>query len=99
MMLKPVSTNQFKRDVKKAKKQGKDCSKLKRVTDQLIEETPLSAKYKDHSLTGNYKGYRECHIEPDWLLIYVVEEADTPRPEGRGFLDRSKNLPASTRLP
>lgn len=73
-MLKPVSTNQFKRDVKKAKKQGKDCSKLKKVTDQLIEEKPLAAKYKDHILTGNYTGYRECHIEPDWLLIYTVEE-------------------------
>ncbi|WP_448218448.1 type II toxin-antitoxin system YafQ family toxin [Endozoicomonas sp. 2B-B] len=74
MMLKPVSTNQFKRDVKKAKKQGKDCSKLKKVTDQLIEDRPLAARYKDHSLTGNYRGYRECHIEPDWLLIYAVVE-------------------------
>ncbi|PJE78344.1 mRNA interferase YafQ [invertebrate metagenome] len=73
-MLKPVSTNQFKRDVKKAKKQGKDCSKLKKVIDRLIEEKPLVAQHKDHSLTGNYRGYRECHIEPDWLLIYIVEE-------------------------
>ncbi|MGI9273548.1 MAG: type II toxin-antitoxin system RelE/ParE family toxin [Endozoicomonas sp.] len=61
-MLKPVSTQQFKRDVKKAKKQGKDCSKLKEVTGRLIEEKPLAEKYKDHSLTGNYKGRRECHI-------------------------------------
>ncbi|WP_422472687.1 type II toxin-antitoxin system YafQ family toxin [Endozoicomonas sp. ALB032] len=74
MMLKPVSTNQFKRDVKKAKKQGKDCSKLKKVTDRLIEDRPLAARYKDHSLTRNYRGYRECHIEPDWLLIYAVVE-------------------------
>jgi mRNA interferase YafQ len=72
MMLKPVSTNQFKRDVKKAKKQVKDCSKLKEVTDLLIEEKALAERYKDHPLAGNYKGYRECHIKPDWLLIYAV---------------------------
>jgi mRNA interferase YafQ len=75
MMLKPVSTNQFKRDVKKAKKQGKDCSKLKEVTYLLIEEKALAAKYKDHPLTGNYKGYRECHIESDWLLVYAVVDS------------------------
>ncbi|MET4692866.1 type II toxin-antitoxin system YafQ family toxin [Endozoicomonas lisbonensis] len=72
-MLKPVSTKQFKKDVKKAKKQGKDCSKLKDITDLLIEEKPLAPKHRDHSLTGNYKDYRECHIEPDWLLIYIVK--------------------------
>jgi mRNA interferase YafQ len=72
MMLKPVSTNQFKKDVKKAKKQGKSCSKLKEVTDRFIEEKSLAERYKDHPLTGNYKGYRECHIESDWLLIYAV---------------------------
>lgn len=71
-MLKPVSTNQFKRDVKKAKQQGKNFSKLKEVIDQLIEEQAIAARYKDHPLAGNYKGYRECHIEPDWLLIYTV---------------------------
>lgn len=74
MMLQPVSTNQFKRDVKKAKKQGKDCSKLKEIIDRLIEEQALATRYKDHPLAGNYKGYRECHIEPDWLLIYAVAD-------------------------
>ena len=75
-MLIPVSTSQFKKDIKKAKKQDKDFSKLKDVTNRLIEEKPLASKHKDHNLTGNYRGRRECHIEPDWLLVYEVDESE-----------------------
>ncbi len=63
-------TNQFKKDIKFAQKQGKDIDKLFSVVDILADEKPLPQKYRDHSLTGNYAGCRECHIEPDWLLIY-----------------------------
>ena len=67
-------TSQFKKDLKLAKKQNKDLGKLFEVIDILANGETLDAKYKDHSLTGNYRGTRECHIEPDWLLIYEIRE-------------------------
>lgn len=65
-------TNQFKKDVKLAKKQGKDLDKLYSVIENLAEGKTLEAKYRDHSLSGNYNSCRECHIESDWLLIYEI---------------------------
>ena len=65
-------TGQFKKDLKLAKKQNKNLDKLITVVDILANGETLDAKYKDHSLVGKYKGTRECHIEPDWLLIYEV---------------------------
>ena len=65
-------TSQFKKDLKLAKKQNKDLDKLFEVIDILANGETLDAKYKDHSLTGNYRETRECHIEPDWLLIYEI---------------------------
>ena len=72
-MLEIFYTNQFKKDFKKAKKQGKNLEKLKEVLVLLQEQQILTQKYKDHVLTGNYIGTRECHIEPDWLLIYKID--------------------------
>ncbi|WP_445448550.1 type II toxin-antitoxin system RelE/ParE family toxin [Enterococcus faecalis] len=72
-MLEIFYTNQFKKDFKKAKKQGKNLEKLKEVLVLLQEQQTLPPKYKDHALTGNYTGTRECHIEPDWLLIYKID--------------------------
>ena len=63
-------TSQFKKDIKLAQKQGKDIEKLFSVVDILASGEPLPAKFRDHDLTGDYKGCRECHIEPDWLLVY-----------------------------
>ena len=71
-MLNPKEKTQFKKDVKAVKKRGKDLSKLKYIVMELINERTLDPLYKDHPLVGNYKGDRECHIEPDWLLIYTV---------------------------
>lgn len=65
-------TSQFKKDLKLAKKQNKDLGKLFEVIDILANGETLDVKYKDHSLTGNYRGTRECHVEPDWLLIYEI---------------------------
>ena len=65
-------TSQFKKDLKLAKKQNKDLGKLFEVIDILANGETLDAKYKDHSLTGNYRGTRQCHIEPNWLLIYEI---------------------------
>lgn len=70
-------TSQFKKDVKLASKRGKDLAKLKVVLDLLIAGDELPAAYKDHPLRGNFAGSRDCHIEPDWLLIYTLKEKDT----------------------
>ena len=66
-------TNQFKKDFKLAKKQNKDLNKLFDVVNILAEGGILEAKYRDHDLSGKYKGARECHIEPDWLLVYEIQ--------------------------
>ncbi len=65
-------SNQFRKDLKLAKKQGKDLEKLLSVIERLSNGELLDAKYRDHGLTGQYKGCRECHIEPDWLLVYEI---------------------------
>lgn len=70
--LKP--TSKFKQDIKTAKKRGYDLSLLTEVLNILAAGEALPPKYKDHNLIGNYKGCRECHIQPDWLLIYEVSE-------------------------
>jgi mRNA interferase YafQ len=70
-------TTQFKKDVKLAGKRGKDLEKLKAVLDQLISGDELPEPYQDHPLRGNFAGSRDCHIEPDWLLIYTLTEKDT----------------------
>ena len=72
-MLTPVRSGRFKRDVKRAERRGKDMAKLKAVLMLLIEEKPLPASYRDHPLRGAWQGFRDLHIEPDWLLLYRVE--------------------------
>ena len=67
-------TSQFKKDLKLAKKQNKDLDKLFEVVNILADGGPLDTKYHDHNLSGNYKGIRECHIEPDWLLVYEIRD-------------------------
>ena len=62
----------FKKDLKLAKKRGLDLSELKFVIKELASGNTLDEKYKDHALSGNWNGYRECHVEPDWLLIYQI---------------------------
>ena len=73
-MLKVEFTAQFKKDYKLAVKRGCDPDELQTVVTLLINEQPLPEKYRDHALTNsrNYKDMRECHIEPDWLLVYKV---------------------------
>ena len=67
-------TNQFRKDVKRAERRGKDLGKLRAALDLLIEGEPLPPEYRDHPLRGNFAGSRDCHIEPDWLLIYTLTE-------------------------
>jgi len=69
-MYKVVRANSYKRDFRLAVKQGKDITELERAIDILAGGGKLPAEYRDHPLKGKYIGYRECHIEDDWLLIY-----------------------------
>lgn len=68
-----IHTSQFKRDFKKLRFNAEDESRFLEVIDALIEDRPLVARYRDHTLTGNWLGCRECHLKPDLLLIYIVE--------------------------
>ena len=62
----------FKKDFKRIKKRGYDISWLEKIVELLANEVPLPEQFKDHNLSGNYNGFRECNIAPDWLLIYQV---------------------------
>ena len=75
-MRTPISGAQFRRDVKLARKRGKDMSKLRETIMLLVEDKPLPPRYKDHALAGEWSHYRDCHIEADWLLIYKVDGDD-----------------------
>ena len=72
LTLKP--TAQYRKDRKRAIKRGRPMNLLDDVLQILVEEKPLALKHRDHALTGNYAGFRECHITPDWLLIYAVDK-------------------------
>lgn len=76
MKLEIVPSNQFRKDVKLAHKRGYNLSRLKTVLSDLADGKTLDAKYKDHALTGSYIGFRECHIQPDWLLVYQIKEKE-----------------------
>lgn len=75
-MLELVTTTAFRKDLKLAKKRGYDLSLIEVVLDMLLEEQILPERYKDHALLGNYTGFRECHILPDWLLIYSINKSE-----------------------
>lgn len=67
-------TKQFAKDLKRMAKRGKDLNKLKNVVSHLVKVQPLDASCRDHALTGNWKPSRDCHIEPDWILIYTIDD-------------------------
>jgi len=75
-------TSQFKKDFKKIKKRGKDLSKLMEVVSAIANSEALEERHRDHALSGNSSGSRDCHIEPDWILIYRVDD-------GHLFLERT----------
>ena len=68
-----VPSNQFRKDLKLAQKRGYDLDKIKLVIRTLADGDALEARYRDHRLTGDYNGFRECHIQPDWLLVYQID--------------------------
>ena len=69
-------TSQFERDAKLAKRRGKDLDKLRAVVDALVAGGVLEERHRDHALVGGYRGSRECHVEPDWLLIYEATDEE-----------------------
>ncbi len=73
-MRTPSYSTQFQRDVKRLQKRGKDLERLKRLIELLLTEDPLPPQYKDHPLKHGWAGYRDAHIEPDWVLIYFATE-------------------------
>jgi mRNA interferase YafQ len=75
-MRTPNYTTQFERDLRLQQRRGKDIAKLKQVLTALINEEPLAERYDDHTLKGAYKNRRECHLEPDWLLIYKLNDTE-----------------------
>ncbi len=72
-MLRPFYSKRFGRDVRRITKRGKDTEKLKNVIRMLIRQEKLDERYKNHPLKGNYQDCCDCHIEPDWILIYRIE--------------------------
>ena len=75
-MLKIVRSNRFMKDLKLALKRGYDLNELSNVIDLLANQKVLPSKYKDHALNGSYSNFRECHIKPDWLLIYHIDDEE-----------------------
>lgn len=73
MQYELILTGKFKKSLKLAKKRGLDLKLLDKVITMLQNDIPLEEKYRDHELKGKYQGFRECHIQPDWLLIYLNE--------------------------
>ncbi|MDR0882716.1 MAG: type II toxin-antitoxin system YafQ family toxin [Candidatus Adiutrix sp.] len=73
-MLKVAYTVKMKWDVKRMRKRGKDMQKLDAALRLLVAQTPMPGHYRDHRLTGKLSDFRECHIEPDWLLLYQIFE-------------------------
>ncbi len=74
MKLNVKYTSRFKKGLKLAVKRGLDVSLLENVVVKIQNRVPLDEKYRDHALSGEYAGYRECHVQPDWLLIYLIED-------------------------
>ncbi len=76
MALRIRQSTQFRRDVKRLRRQGADLTRLEEIVRALANEETLPPHFRDHALVGNWLGFRECHIRPDWLLIYRIENGE-----------------------
>ena len=70
-----ILTSRFKKSLKRCKKRGLDITKLNEIIDKLLQGQPLEEKYRDHALKGSFNMFRECHIQADWLLVYLIEDS------------------------
>jgi mRNA interferase YafQ len=68
----PAYSGQFRRDTKRMQKRGKDMAKLRAVVQLILSGEPLPERLRDHALSGDWSKHRDCHIEPDWLLVYRI---------------------------
>lgn len=75
-MLTIVRSNRFLKDLRLAKKRNLDLSALEEVVNKLANQEVLDEKYHDHALSGDYSDFRECHIKPDWLLVYTIDDEE-----------------------
>lgn len=75
-MLEVILSTRFRRDLKTISKRGYDLDLLNDVVDTLAARKPLAEKNRDHALAGTYSGFRECHVQPDWLLVYRIDEEE-----------------------
>lgn len=75
-MLKVVLSNRFRKDIKLAQKRGLNLDLLRSVVNTLARGEKLDNKYRDHGLSGDLVGFRECHVQPDWLLVYRIEQGE-----------------------
>lgn len=73
-MLTLKTTSKFRKDYKRMKKRGYDLARLEEIIDQLLRGETLAPKHRDHELIGDYAGFRECHAQPDWLLVYEIDQ-------------------------
>ena len=73
-MLEIVISKRFRKDLNLAERQNRDLALLNEVVSKLANEKRLEVKYRDHALSGFWRGYRECHIQPDWLLVYRIKD-------------------------
>jgi len=69
-----VTSKPYEKDAKRARTRGKDMARLVAIVEALRDRRPLDPRHRDHALVGDWRGYRECHIQPDWLLIYRLDE-------------------------
>jgi mRNA interferase YafQ len=72
----PSPTTRFERDVEQMRKRGEDMETFRAVVDALCSREPLAPRLKDHSLKGNWKGWRDCHVAPDWIIIYRTTDSE-----------------------
>ena len=72
-MLSPQETTRFRRDLRRMRRRGKEIGKMQAIVRRLVNEEPLPERHRDHRLVGDWNHCRECHIEPDWLLIYQID--------------------------
>jgi mRNA interferase YafQ len=69
-----VTSKQYAKDAKRVRSRGNDMARLVAIVDSLLNREPLEPPHRDHPLVGDWRGYRECHIQPDWLLIYRLDD-------------------------
>jgi mRNA interferase YafQ len=86
-MREVIYKNVFKKQLKLMQARGKDMDKIKKAINILANDLPIPASYKDHALTNNFAGFRDLHIESDWLLIYYKKEANADQPNGSLYLE------------